>query len=62
MLYIIRGGSYVKIGYTAQDVKRRMNELQTGSPTRLRLIKTSSHATEAEAVEARDRFNRELAH
>jgi len=48
MVYIIQGvdritgelGKYVKIGYTSQDVSDRLNQLQTGNPDRLSVIRT----------------------
>ena len=40
MIYIIQqvGTNFVKIGYTARDVYKRAEELQTGNPCKLSII------------------------
>lgn len=37
MIYFIRSGKYVKIGYS-KNPKKRLDELQTGNPEKLKLI------------------------
>lgn len=37
-VYFITDGNYIKIGYTAGSVHRRLNQLKTGSPCQLYLL------------------------
>lgn len=61
MLYIIRGGALVKIGYTADNVKRRLTQLQIGSPMPLRLV-TVMEGERADEVALHDRCARWRSH
>lgn len=38
MIYVIRDGSYVKIGITSQSADDRLKALQTGNPRELKLV------------------------
>lgn len=38
MVYFITDGQYIKIGYTKNDAKKRLKQLQTSSPNRLFLL------------------------
>jgi len=38
-VYIVTDGSHYKIGITSGDVSRRLAQLQTGNPRRLRIVK-----------------------
>lgn len=38
MVYFISNGENIKIGYTSQDVEKRLHQLNTGSDTNLYLL------------------------
>lgn len=38
MIYFITDSNYIKIGYTKNDVKKRLKQLQTSNPNRLFLL------------------------
>lgn len=38
MIYFITNGNFIKIGYTKNDVKKRLKQLQTSSPDTLYLL------------------------
>ena len=38
MVYFITDGQYIKIGYTKNDAKKRLKQLQTSSPKKLFLL------------------------
>ena len=38
MVYFITDGNYIKIGYTKNDVQKRLKQLQTSSPKRLFIL------------------------
>lgn len=50
MVYFVQGEitKRIKIGYTKRDEKIRLDEMQTGSPDRLRLIKVIGGAVDLE--------------
>lgn len=49
MIYAISDGHCVKIGYTSQPPEKRLRQLQTGNPRRLRLIDTLEGDHEVES-------------
>lgn len=49
MIYFIRSGSFVKIGYCAGDPKLRLGQLQVGNPEPLRLVAVKEGDQAAEA-------------
>lgn len=48
MIYFIKGGGFVKIGYS-KNPRARLKELQTGNPNKLKLLATmpGTYSTEA---------------
>lgn len=38
MVYFITDGNYIKIGYTKNNVKKRLKQLQTSSPNKLFIL------------------------
>lgn len=50
MIYFLKDGNYVKIGFTRADAERRKNELQTGCARPLELIGTASGGIQTEAT------------
>lgn len=38
MVYFISNGKNIKIGYTSQDIEKRLHQLNTGSDSRLYLL------------------------
>jgi hypothetical protein len=55
MIYFIRSGRYVKIGYTKHSMKRRLEDLQIGNPVRLEVIAMIDGDRKAERA-THDRF------
>lgn len=49
VLYAVRGGPYVKIGYT-NDLERRMGELQVGCPYELEVLLAIPGSAEDEKI------------
>lgn len=37
-IYFLTDGNYIKIGYTAQDIKKRIRQLNTGSAHKIHLL------------------------
>jgi hypothetical protein len=40
ILYVLACGDFVKIGYTARPIRRRISEMETGNPSRIQVIGT----------------------
>lgn len=55
MIYFIRCGRYVKIGYTKQSLKRRLEDLQIGNPVALEALAMIEGDVKAER-RLQDRF------
>lgn len=50
MIYFVTDGEYLKIGYTDNDVSRRIASLQSGNARKLELVGTIEGSKEAEHV------------
>lgn len=55
MIYFIRSGRFVKIGYTKHSMKRRLEDLQIGNPVRLVVLGMIEGDRKAERA-VHDRF------
>lgn len=56
MIYFIRSGRHVKIGYTKHSMKRRLEDLQIGNPVKLEALAMIEGDRRAE-LDVHDLFN-----